>query len=147
MEFFSGLGVGMDETAICVVDDKDEVALQVTVLTDPDAIKAALKPYLGRLRRVARAVAAIFAWEPWRDCGKARKSTERPKCARRHATLLRLRASSADWAQPRTASLDRLVAKRRQAVKAASRGSRSRKARACVSDMSDSLGVKVPCVT
>ena len=51
MEFFSGLDVGMDETAICVVDDKGKVALEVTVLTDPDAIKLALKPYLGRLRR------------------------------------------------------------------------------------------------
>jgi hypothetical protein len=52
MEFFSGLDVGMDDTAICVVDDKDQVALQVTVVTDPDAIKRALTPYLGRLRRV-----------------------------------------------------------------------------------------------
>jgi predicted NBD/HSP70 family sugar kinase len=36
MEFFSGLDMGMDETAICVVDDKGKVALQVTVVTDPD---------------------------------------------------------------------------------------------------------------
>lgn len=27
MEFFSDLDVGIDETAICVVDDKDKVAL------------------------------------------------------------------------------------------------------------------------
>ena len=46
MEFFTGL----DETAICVVDDKDKVALKVTVVTNPDSIKAALKPYFGRLR-------------------------------------------------------------------------------------------------
>jgi len=52
MEFFSGLDVGMDETAICVVDDKGKVALQTTVVADTDAIKLALKPYLGRLRRV-----------------------------------------------------------------------------------------------
>jgi predicted NBD/HSP70 family sugar kinase len=52
MEFFSGLDVGMDETAICVVDDKGKVVLQTTVVTDPDAIKLALKPYLGRPRRV-----------------------------------------------------------------------------------------------
>jgi hypothetical protein len=51
MEFFSGLDVGIDKTAICVVDDKDKVALEVTVLTDPDAIKLAPKPYRGRLRR------------------------------------------------------------------------------------------------
>jgi hypothetical protein len=62
--------------------------------------------------RSMRVVGTVCESEPWRDCGKARKSTERPKCARRHATVLRLRASSADWAQPRTASLDRLAAKR-----------------------------------
>jgi transposase len=45
VEFFSGLDVGMDETAICVLDDKGKVALEVTVPTDPDAIKLALKPY------------------------------------------------------------------------------------------------------
>jgi hypothetical protein len=33
MEFSSGLDVGMDETAICAVDDKGKVALEVTVLT------------------------------------------------------------------------------------------------------------------
>jgi transposase len=52
VEFFSGLDVGMDETAICVVDDKGNVVLQTTVVTDPEAIKLALKPYLGRLWRV-----------------------------------------------------------------------------------------------
>jgi hypothetical protein len=31
MEFFSGLDAGMDETAICMVDDKGKVALQATV--------------------------------------------------------------------------------------------------------------------
>ncbi len=37
MEFFTGLDVGMDETAICVVDDKGQVCLQVTVVTDPSS--------------------------------------------------------------------------------------------------------------
>ena len=61
MEFFSGLDVGMDETAICMVDDKGKVALEVTVVTDPDAIKAALKPYLGRLR-VGHEAGALSPW-------------------------------------------------------------------------------------
>lgn len=62
MEFFSGLDVGMDETAICVVDDKGKVALEVTVVTDPDAIKLALKPYLGRLRRVGHEAGSFSPW-------------------------------------------------------------------------------------
>jgi transposase len=62
MEFFTGLDVGMDETAICVVDDKGKVVLQMTVVTDPEAIKLALKPYLGRLRRVGHEAGS---WSPW----------------------------------------------------------------------------------
>ena len=66
MEFFTGLDVGMDETAICVVDDKGEVALQMTVVTDPDAIKVALKPYLGRLRRVGHEAGVVVTLAAWR---------------------------------------------------------------------------------
>jgi transposase len=62
MEYFTGLDVGMDETAVCVVDEKGSVALQVSVVTDPDAIKAALKPYLGRLRRVGHEAGALSPW-------------------------------------------------------------------------------------
>jgi transposase len=51
----------MDETAICVVDDKGQVALQATVVTDPEAIKLALKPYLGR-RRVGHGAGALSPW-------------------------------------------------------------------------------------
>ena len=85
MEFFSGLDVGMDETAICVVDDKGGVALQTTVVTDPDAIKAALKPYLGRLRRVGHEAGALSPWLH-RECSSSacRQCVWRPSmCARR----------------------------------------------------------------
>ena len=62
MEFFTGLDVGMDETAICVVDDKGKVVLETTVVTDPEAIKLALKPYLGRMRRVGHEAGALSPW-------------------------------------------------------------------------------------
>src|SRR5262245_52097290 len=62
MEFFCGLDVGMDETAICVVDDKGKIALEVAVVPDPDAIKAALKPYLGRLRRLGHEAGSLSPW-------------------------------------------------------------------------------------
>ena len=83
--------------------------------------------------RLAVAVGAILAREPWRDCGKYRRSTERPMSTLCHAVALRPRSSSAASAQSRTASHDRVEAKRpgrRRAVKAASRRSRSRAARA-----------------
>jgi transposase len=62
MEFFTGLDVGMDETAICVVDDKGQVVLETTVVSDPEAIRDALKPYLGRLRRVGHEAGALSPW-------------------------------------------------------------------------------------
>ncbi|BBB97199.1 MULTISPECIES: IS110 family transposase [Bradyrhizobium] len=62
MEWFCGLDVGMDESAICVVDDRGAVALQTTVVTDPEAIKTALKPYLARLRRLGHEAGALSPW-------------------------------------------------------------------------------------
>ena len=62
MEFFSGLDVSIDETAICVVDDKGTVHLQTSVATDPEAILQALKPFLPRLRRVGHEAGSLSPW-------------------------------------------------------------------------------------
>lgn len=62
MEFFSGLDVGMERTAICVVDDKGEVQMQTEVVTDPDAIMTALRPFLPRLRRVGHEAGSLSPW-------------------------------------------------------------------------------------
>ena len=62
MEFFCGLDVAMDETAICVVDDKGAIHLQATVLSEAEAIRAALKPFLGRLRRVGHEAGSLSPW-------------------------------------------------------------------------------------
>jgi hypothetical protein len=45
MEFFGGLDVSIDQTAVCVVDDKGAVHLQTSVATDAGAIMKALKPF------------------------------------------------------------------------------------------------------
>ncbi len=58
----AGLDVGMDRTAICMVDDKGEVLLEVAVMTDPNAVKGALSAYLGRLRRVGHEAGALSPW-------------------------------------------------------------------------------------
>jgi transposase len=62
MEFFSGLDVSIDETAICVVDDKGEVHLRIKVATDPEAIVEALRPFLPRLRRVGHEAGSLSPW-------------------------------------------------------------------------------------
>jgi transposase len=62
MEFFSGLDVSIDETAICVVDDKGAVHLQTAVATDAAAIMKALQPFLPRLRRVGHEAGSLSPW-------------------------------------------------------------------------------------
>jgi transposase len=62
MEFFSGLDVAMERSAICVVDDKGEVQMQTEIVTDPDAIAAALKAFLPRLRRAGHEAASLSPW-------------------------------------------------------------------------------------
>jgi len=62
MEFFSGLDVSMERTAICVVDDKGQVQAQSEVVTDPATIAAALKPFLPRLRRVGHEAGSLSPW-------------------------------------------------------------------------------------
>ena len=62
MDYFCGLDVSMDETAICVVDDKGAVHLQATAPTDPQAICEALRAFLPRLRRVGHEAGALSPW-------------------------------------------------------------------------------------
>lgn len=62
MEFFCGLDVSIEETAICVIDDKGAIHLQSKVTTEPDAVFAALKPFLGRLRRVGHEAGSLSPW-------------------------------------------------------------------------------------
>lgn len=62
MEYFAGLDVSIDETAICVVTDAGDVVTQTSVATDPAAIAAALKPYADRLRRAGHEAGSLSPW-------------------------------------------------------------------------------------
>ena len=62
MEFFSGLDVSIDETAICAVDDKGKVHLQTAAATDAEAILEALRNFLPKLRRVGHEAASLSPW-------------------------------------------------------------------------------------
>jgi transposase len=62
MEYFAGLDVSIDDTAICVVSDGGEVVLETSVATDPGTIADALRPYAGRLRRAGHEAGALSPW-------------------------------------------------------------------------------------
>lgn len=61
-DYFAGLDVSIDETAICVVDSDGQVLSEMTVTTDPMAIATALKPWLGSLRRAGHEAGALAPW-------------------------------------------------------------------------------------
>lgn len=62
MEFFCGLDVGLEATALCVVDERGEVHLRCTVMTDPQAIHDAVIAFLPRLRRVGHEAGSLSPW-------------------------------------------------------------------------------------
>lgn len=62
MEYFAGLDVAMEETAICVIDREGKVVLETMVTTDPDAIVKVLKPYLSKLRRAGHEAGSLSPW-------------------------------------------------------------------------------------
>ncbi|GAA4773135.1 hypothetical protein GCM10023219_20430 [Stakelama sediminis] len=62
MEYFAGLDVSIEETAICVVGDDGKVVLETAVETNPAAIATALERYAGRLRRVGHEAASLSPW-------------------------------------------------------------------------------------
>jgi len=59
MEYFAGLDVSVDDTAICVVGDDGQVVLETAVETDPVMIAEALRRYAGRLRRVGHEAGSL----------------------------------------------------------------------------------------
>ena len=62
MEYFAGLDVSIEETAICVVGDDGNVVLETAVETDQAAIANALERYAGRLRRVGHEAGSLSPW-------------------------------------------------------------------------------------
>jgi transposase len=62
MEYFAGLDVAMEETSIRVIDQDGKVVLETSVATDPDAIFAALKNHVPRLRRLGHEAESLSPW-------------------------------------------------------------------------------------
>ncbi|MDE0900923.1 MAG: IS110 family transposase [Erythrobacter sp.] len=62
MEYFAGLDVSIEETAICVVGDDGKVLLETEVPTEPELIAEALERFAGRLRRVGHEAGSVSPW-------------------------------------------------------------------------------------
>lgn len=62
MEYFAGLDVSIDETAICVVTDGGDVVMRTSVTTDPAMIGQALEKFADRMRRVGHEAGSLTPW-------------------------------------------------------------------------------------
>jgi transposase len=62
MAHFAGLDVSIEETAVCVVDERGVVLMQCSVATEPEAIAKALSPFAATLKRAGHEAGALSPW-------------------------------------------------------------------------------------
>ena len=62
MGYFAGLDVSMKETAICVIDGDGKIVAELSVVTEPAAIRCALEGYADRLKRVGHEAGSLSPW-------------------------------------------------------------------------------------
>ena len=62
MEHYAGIDVSMEQSSLCVIDEKGEIVLETVVDTHPDVIADALSPYEATLKRVGQETGALSPW-------------------------------------------------------------------------------------
>jgi transposase len=62
MEYFCGLDISIETTALCVVDSEGTLVCQASVATDPETIHKQLKPFLSKLKRVGHEAGSLSPW-------------------------------------------------------------------------------------
>src|SRR5579864_989322 len=77
MEYFAGLDVAMEETAICVIDREGKVMLETSATTDPDAIFTVLKKGCDCCSRSGAISSASFSTSRTRSDTRSRRSGSR----------------------------------------------------------------------
>jgi hypothetical protein len=61
-QHYVGLGVGLEETSLCVVDSEGKTVREVKVSTEPAAIRCALEGYADRLSRIGVEASSLGLW-------------------------------------------------------------------------------------
>jgi transposase len=62
MNYFAGLDVSLEETAICIVDDKGQIMKEVRAASEPDALVDALQEIGLPLERTGLEACSLAAW-------------------------------------------------------------------------------------
>ena len=62
MEHFAGLDVSVKDTSVCIVDDTGRIVREVTVVSEPDALLAALTNPAYRFTRIGLEAGPLSQW-------------------------------------------------------------------------------------
>ncbi len=62
MDYYAGLDVSLEETAICVVDGTGRIVKEVRAASEPDALAAALNQLDLPLKRIGLEACSLTAW-------------------------------------------------------------------------------------
>ena len=74
MAYFAGLDVGLEETAICIIDGDGRIVRELTACSEPEALVGALQ-----------AVTVGYGGRPRRGCSRAWRRPSYRSCAWRSA--------------------------------------------------------------
>ncbi len=71
MEYYAGIDVAMERSALCVIDEAGTIVLEKSIETEPDVIAEALAPFTKTLRRVGHETGSLAPWlhKELRACG------------------------------------------------------------------------------
>ncbi len=62
MDYFAGLDVSLEETAICIVDDAGKIVREVRAISEPEALIAFLAECGMKMERVGLEACSLTAW-------------------------------------------------------------------------------------
>jgi transposase len=62
MTYFAGLDVSLEETAICVVDEKGLIVKEVRAISEPEALVAVLREIGLPFERIGLEACSLTAW-------------------------------------------------------------------------------------
>ena len=62
MEYFAGLDVSLEETAICIIDDTGLIVREARIASEPEALVAFFRAFGMAMKRVGLEACSLTAW-------------------------------------------------------------------------------------
>ena len=62
MEYFAGLDVSLEETAICIIDDNGQIVREARIASEPEALVGFFRASGMAMKRVGLEACSLTAW-------------------------------------------------------------------------------------